>query len=393
MLNGIYKHIKSKLFLLWGMMFVCLYAVPAFSDNLKAGQLLTSRLLDSDARYENAEKEYLISYLSTSPNNELVTVFGRIAIPKGTAPESGYPVLSWGNGTTGMAPQCSPSLDNNPDREAYLNAALAKGYAVLRTDYARWGADGPRLELNGQSNANNIADIVPAAHQLPEKLANEWVVVGHSLGGGAALWTASLPPNEKYPLKGAVALAPVGPGVLKFIESAAEGSAPKEAQFFIAVTVLGAKATDPSIDINKLADSSILPQFEAAQHLCVGELAALKPLPQGQYLKEGADLNKVKQFLLAQDPSSLKLNVPVLVIQGSEDKTTVTPETTKQMVQKLCNNGNNVLYKEYAGQSHRSVIAASKHNTFDFIQKISSPELINDTAKENGLLDCEASKL
>ncbi|EJD6671894.1 alpha/beta hydrolase [Providencia rettgeri] len=389
MLNGIYKHIKSKLFLLWGLMFAFLYAIPAVSENLKAGQLLTSRLLDSNTRYENAEKEYLVSYLSTSPNNEPVTVFGRIAIPKGTAPENGFPVLSWGNGTTGVAPQCSPSLDNNPDRDAYLNAALANGYAVLRTDYARWGADGPRLELNGQSNANNIADIVSAAHQLPENLANEWVAVGHSLGGGAVLWAASLPPNKKYPLKGAVALAPVGPGVLKFIESSAEGTAPKEAQFFITVTVLGAKATDPSIDINKLVDDSILPQFDAAQRLCVGELAALKPLSQGKYLKEGDDLDKVKQFLSAQDPSSLTLNVPVLVIQGSDDKTTVTPETTKQMVKKLCQNGNTVLYKEYAGQSHRSVIDASKKNTFDFIQKMGFSESINDTGKENGLLGCQ----
>ena len=89
------------------------------------------------------------------------------------------------------------------------------------------------------------------------------MVMGHSEGGGAALWAAALGPEaaKGCALKGAIALAPVGPGVLKLISDLANGTdtraafpliAPEVAAYLAAATVLGAQASDPAIDIDKL---------------------------------------------------------------------------------------------------------------------------------------------
>jgi len=240
---------------------------------------------------------------------------------------------------------------------------------VLRTDYEGWGADGPRPLLNGKSNANAIADIVSASHTLTDGLSDDWIVVGHSEGGGAALWTAGTKEQvaEKYNLKGAIAIAPTGPGVLKFMNSAKNGgSVPQAAQFFVGVTVLGAQASDPTIDLHALVADPMMPQVDAARTSCnTGQLPQLQP---GEYLKAGDAYDQVANFLTAQDPSALEMQVPVAIIQAERDQTTVTPETTQQMVGSLCGHGSDrsIQYTHYPAEDHRSVIGASQEDAFTY---------------------------
>lgn len=167
-----------------------------------------------------------VTYASTSFKGGPTTIFGQIALPSTPPPDGGYPVVSWGYGTTGFAPQCAPSLTNNAQYDQYLNEWVKRGYAVLRTDYEDWGANGPRLVLNGRSNANAIADIVTSAHAATNTLGDDWISIGKSEGGGAALWTAGLFDSigdGRCPLKGAIAIAPTGPGVQKFMDDIVYG--------------------------------------------------------------------------------------------------------------------------------------------------------------------------
>ena len=93
---------------------------------------------------------------------------GTVSVPKGRAPKGGWPVISWGHGTTGIADACAPSRDSasNPAHGlidyAYplLQRWLKAGYAVVRTDYQGLGTPGahpyrhrPRCDQRGADPA------------------------------------------------------------------------------------------------------------------------------------------------------------------------------------------------------------------------------------------------
>ncbi|MGA6205592.1 hypothetical protein ACPESR_12655 [Nocardia testacea] len=173
--------------------------------------------------------------------------------------------------------------------------------------------------------------------------------------------------SGKYNLKGAIAIAPTGPGVLKFMNNVKDGRpVPQPAQFYVGVTVLCARASDPTIDLDALVADPMMPQVEAAITSCDTEhLPQLRP---GEYLKAGDAYDKLADFLTAQDPSALNMHVPVSVIQAERDESTVTPETTEQMVRSLCGHDGepSVHYTQYPGESHSSVIGKSREEAFTF---------------------------
>jgi hypothetical protein len=317
----------------------------------------------------DASRNLVISYVSTSFDGSNAIVAGQVAIPRTPPPAGGYPVMGWASGATGLAPQCAPSMVGNPTRDAFLNEWVKRGYAVVRTDYAGWGAFGPVPDLHGRSNAENLIDAVTAAHSIDARLSNDWLAVGHSKGGGAVLWVAGLPDRTdgRYPLKGTIAIAPTGPGVLKFMSGVMKGEPVAQSALpFVALTVMNAKALNPTIHVKDLAWPSLQPHLVALESACVSHLFSMPPLPPGPYLKAGAAYDEYARLLAAQDASALTLRVPVSIIQAENDETTVTPETTAQMVRSLCARGASVRFRQYPGQKHRSVIPASQDDAFDF---------------------------
>ncbi len=341
-------------------------ALPG-TQQLQPGQLLTARTSSQNA-LPDASENILISYISTSFDGKNTVVFGQVSIPRTPVPAGGYPVVSFASGTTGFAPQCAPSLTQGY-ANGYLNEWLKRGYAVVRTDYEGWGAASPRPIMHGKSNANGIVDIVAAAHSLRDKLSNDWIVLGHSEGGGAALWTAGRPGTTegKYRLRGAIAVSPTGPGVLKFMNNALNGGYVYQGtQAYISVTVLAAQVVDPSIDLPDLVAKPMMPQVQAAKTACLAELTALPQLHRGEYLKPGTAYDKFIEFLLAQDASSLTMGVPVLIVQGEADNGPVSVDTTEQLIASLCSHNAAIDYRKYRGEGHGSVLGASKDDAFSF---------------------------
>ena len=336
---------------------------------LQPGQLLTAEPATEYPALNNANN-FLITYVSTSWNGHNTVVSGQIAVPKTPPPAGGYPVMSFGYGVRGQADNCAPSNALVGDRgnyDSFLNEWVKRGYAVLRTDYEALGTPGARSNGHGRSNANTIGDIVSAAHALSDKLSNDWVAVGHSQGGGAAVWTAGLKPvvGGKYTLKGAVAISPTGPGIPLFMDDVVNGKPVSDgAQGFIPIVVLSAKVIDPTIDLSSLVTPQMQPTFDAMRTLCtVPPIAGLQP---GQYLKPGPSYDAVAKFARAQDPSFLEIKVPLSIVQGLSDETTVTPESTRAMVKSLCSRSALINYKEYAGQTHRGVIPVAQEDILGF---------------------------
>lgn len=140
-------------------------------------------------------------------------------MPRSFANVSGIPVVGFAHGTSGITPDCAPSHTRNIWYQYFAPFVLAlQGYAVVGTDYAGLGVP---FDANNRSiphqwgahpaGANDVIYSIQAAQQAwPDKLSDEFVIMGHSQGGGVA-WGAAqrqaLRPVKGY--LGAVAASPV----------------------------------------------------------------------------------------------------------------------------------------------------------------------------------------
>ncbi|MDH6243862.1 lipase family protein [Mycobacterium sp. OTB74] len=131
-------------------------------------------------------------YRSTSGvTGQPVNVGGVFAVPKGTPPNGGWPVVSVGHATTGLDHGCGPSL--RPDLMGYTSTVtglLQKGLAVAMSDYEGLDDEGTHAYLEPYSAAYNLIDATRAAAHLFPDVSSNWAALGGSQGGQAA-WAAN----------------------------------------------------------------------------------------------------------------------------------------------------------------------------------------------------------
>ena len=79
-------------------------------------------------------------YRSTSAKGEPVAVSGVVSVPEGEPPVGGWPVISWGRGTTGMADDCAPSRSLVDQQTGIYTASMDQATADLVDDPPRSAA-------------------------------------------------------------------------------------------------------------------------------------------------------------------------------------------------------------------------------------------------------------
>ncbi|MEV5649804.1 lipase family protein [Nocardia sp. NPDC052254] len=347
-----------------------------------AGELLTSAPLTSGAALPSAASTRLITYRSDDAQGRPIVVSGTVAVPKSPPPKDGWPVLSWAHGTTGYADTCAPSVDT-PDGldhdylgpvDSILDTWVAKGYAVVQTDYEGLGTPGGHTYINGTSEANTVTDIVRAARTLDTSIGKNWVVAGHSQGGQATLFTAQNAAQRapELDLKGAISIAPGGVGLsstVDYVRGNRPGAAAAEA--FLPLILLGAQAADPAIDPDRLLTAQAAPLLTAGRTGCLAQIRAVPPVPPERVFAPDADVRPLTEYLDRQDPSRVVPSVPTMIAQGTVD-TAVAKPGTDALVKTLCDKGVQVDYRVYDGQDHRGSVPASLSDAQDFADQVLS---------------------
>lgn len=348
---------------------------------LHAGQLLTARPLATTASVPGAETR-LITYVSDDSHGDPIVVSGTVAVPKSPPPDGGWPVISWAHGTTGYADTCAPSVDT-ADGLAHdylgpvtsmLGTWVARGYAVVQTDYQGLGTPGGHPYVDGTSEANTVTDIVRAARELDPGIGTKWVVIGHSQGGQAALFTAQDAPQRapELDLLGAVAIAPGGVGMTQVVDLVRTGGPEVDAaQAFLPLLVLGAAVVDPSVDPDEVFTPQAHPLLATARTACIAQIRQIPPLGPGRMFTPKANLAALRDYLGRQDPIALTPRVPVMIAQGSAD-TAVTQRGVDALAKSLCGKGIAVDYRVYAGQDHRGAITASLPDVQAFVHTVTA---------------------
>ncbi len=304
---------------------------------------------------------YRVLYVSTTVANAPTPVTGLVMVPKTPPPAGGYPVVSWGHGTNGMADSCAPSLAPD-DAVPQINMLLAKGWEVTASDYQGEGTPGLLPYIAGDSAARNTLDIVRAARNLPAAHASDnYVVWGHSEGGQTAMFTLHIGPTyaPELHMKGVVAGAP--PSQFNLIYSFLKTS-PYRYYLLMAAGGLNVAYGDAAAPL--------------AQVLTPKGLSDVADLDKGcsDYLSQQlgtVDISTVtkadpftiplwKTALEKNDPQQFtaKSSVPLLMIQGGNDEQ-IPVASTLILANHLCGLHQDLERWVYPGQSHAGVIGPS----------------------------------
>ncbi len=295
-------------------------------------------------------------YRSTNVKGEPIPVSGAIFIPSGPAPAGGRHIIAWAHPTSGVAPDCAPSL--YPDRAGLiwnLNDMLSEGYIVVATDYPGLGTDGVHPYLIGESAGRAVLDSVRAARNLSQNTAsNRFAVWGHSEGGHAALFTGELAARyaPDLALVGVAAAAPATYLVDLFEDDA------KTEQDLIAMALLSWTRME-NIQPATIVEPAVMSAFKQTALGCLTSIAQFealeksdKPLQKERFLKiDPTTTEPWKGIMVRNSPGQAPAGAPVFIAQGSAD-TTVDPQVTKRFAKLLCSQGVKVNWVELPGVSH-----------------------------------------
>jgi pimeloyl-ACP methyl ester carboxylesterase len=197
------------------------YSVPNGTAHFSPGTLIKLQE-DANSTAYTLPPNTAISrfiYQSKNLNGDLVPVSGYILWPLSPRKQSdGYQVVAWAHGTVGVAAECAPSHFRNLWQHFLAPYQLAlQGYVVVATDYAGLGVSSDSTGksivheyMASPAAANDVIYSVQAARQAFPQLSKEFVVVGHSQGGGAAWGVAQKRTYDEIDgYLGAVAVSPV----------------------------------------------------------------------------------------------------------------------------------------------------------------------------------------
>lgn len=317
---------------------------------------------------------YRVLYLSQTPLNTPQVVSGLMLMPDGVKPAAGYPVITYGHGTTGMADSTAPSRTTFGMSE--ILGWITKGYIVSATDYAGLGMPGLHPYLVGEVAAYSMLDAARAALRFCDvslgfrtpSAANQIILAGHSQGGQAALFAQQAWPRYASELKvlGTIAYAPVselrklvttmsndraalvGPATLTMYAYSQYYGGPVNLESWLKepyTTELPARAE--SRDILSL---SLWLGFNPEKVFEPTLLADIRT-------ENWTDAQPWTGYLDANTPGNFTSDIPVLVIQGQKDLI-IPPDTSRRLMLRLCGKGTQTHLSTYPNAGHSVVNTA-----------------------------------
>ncbi|MBU8809704.1 alpha/beta hydrolase family protein [Mycolicibacterium goodii] len=345
----------------------------------RAGALIASVPLDPALSVTGAERAYRILYSTVDQHDSPAVSTAAVFVPRGQAPEGGWPVIAWAHGTVGLGDDCAPSAQPRSVRDdEYLTHWLDQGYAVVGSDYAGLGTPGLMSYLNSLATAHSVVDSVIAMHEMDLPLSPEWAIVGQSQGGGAAVnsarWATEFSRGTGLDYRGVVAT-----GTPFNVESIVKQAGPDmalppdlgpAANSYTAYILAGFREARPDIDVNSVLTPAGLDAVAKAETLCKPQLdEALAAMNPTDFFRAPlATLPGVDAALDAYmgTPTS-GYDRPIFLGVGMRDRD-VPPNLTLQLDDALRSNGQNVTLKVYPDEDHSGTVLASLPDSTPFLR-------------------------
>jgi pimeloyl-ACP methyl ester carboxylesterase len=350
------------------------YTPPRSLPAGRHGALIRARRLTGSAVLAAASINELLLYRSIGVDGRPTAMSGTVAIPKGTPRRAGWPVISWGHATVGLADRCAPTRSDvlGGYERPLLSRWLRAGFAVVRTDYEGLGTPGVHPDLVGISEAHAMLDMVRAAHAFAPALNLRAVALaGHSVGGHAALWSAAKAPayTPELRIRATVAFAPSSHLGEQAAALHALTTPSGDLGAVAAVIVRGAQAADAGLHVARLLSPRGRALAPAVLDDCLPQLAAgpFNGVAPADLFKPDANLSRLVAFLSANDPERLSFHTRVRIEQGTADPI-VFPALTDQLAHGFASRGLPVAYKRYAGVDHFGLVHAAADDVTAYLE-------------------------
>jgi hypothetical protein len=313
----------------------------------------------------------------------IITVSGIVFFPAGKPPRGGWPVIAWAHGTTGIADVCAPSLQprSSRDRE-YLAGWLAKGYAIVATDYQGLGTPGVHPYLQFRAEGYSVLDSLRAAlKQFPELSRRKLITMGQSQGGEGSIAAAYLAPRyaPELDIGGTVATGVVAHtqniGAARqvkitglYVDEDNPGNSAFEALWFLGT----AGSIDPAtITPEAYYTDNGLTMTRQATKACFRDLVGYAVKNDirraSMYRRSSAEL----EAMVGQrtDFPDVRIETPVFVGTGAAD---IDARATKQFnfASAMCAAGTKVDMHYYAGADHSGAVQRSFADGLAFVQAV-----------------------
>jgi len=357
------------------------------------GTIPRSEPLDERQALRGAADNVRLLYTSTEGlgGSAITAVSGVLYLPRGDAPEGGWPLMAWTHGTVGIADICAPSWDGRQQQDMdYLNFWLGQGVAVVASDYQGLGTPGTHPYLATRPAAYSNLDIIRAVQGAGYPVSSGVVVIGQSQGAGAAVATASYAPDyaPDVDIRGVVATGVpyFSPAALVALNESRPPDQPDPmlAYNFLAMTL--AEQIEPGFLMREYVSDEAWPIVSMVTNACHKEMRART---------ETAGLSYNRAF--KQTPSDvlgrvfaqmgfpdMSIAAPIFLGTGARDRD--TPQHMQAaFMRDACAAGTVVGAHLYTELDHKQVVPGSTGESLTFVQAV----FAGDAIKGN----CDASPL
>lgn len=314
-----------------------LYAVPEPLPDAPHGTLLRYQAI-TPTLAEGAES-WRVMYLSESLQGEPIAVTGTVIVPTGTAPDGGWPVLTLGHGTTGIADECAPSKDPRASEMGLMGTAVDRGWMVAMSDYEGLGTPGRHPYLVGPSQGRGVVDAVLAADALPgAERSDQVMIAGYSQGGHAALWANEVA-GEWAPELDVVGTFAGAPATEIDVILGVAPTLPAVGGFVFMI-VAGYEAAYPEADPALFLTDAGVSRLDAVDTGCTGDVFDAVSAPPAEELirPDGAASEPWAELAAANNPGQVAVDAPVLIIHSDGDQV-VPVGLTATLEGRMCEGG------------------------------------------------------
>ena len=281
-----------------------------------------------------------IEYTSTSGITDGRTqVTGTVFVPQGTPPQGGWPIIAYAHATTGIKPECGPSLSPTLMRSSNTISVLVKaGYVVTAPDYQGLGLDTTyHPYLDSTTAGYNVIDAVKATRRLVPDASDRWVGIGLSQGG-QAVWAANELAAEYgggLSLLGTASLSPAA-DITGFADAAADGRLTNEQAPALPLILESLKQAHPELNLDDFRRGIVKDKWDvlmACQGPQVGERSRVTDeiTPDDLRPSTPAAVDTLRDYLRDMSVTHSRTAAPMLVIFGGADALVPTPWTDRAL--------------------------------------------------------------
>jgi alpha-beta hydrolase superfamily lysophospholipase len=269
-----------------------------------------------------------IQYTSTSGvTGGLTEVTGSVFVPLGVPPEGGWPIVAYAHATTGIKPECAPSLSSTLLRTSNTVAALVKAkFVVVVPDYQGLGLDTMyHPYLDSTTAGYNVIDAVKATRRLVPDASDRWVAIGLSQGGQAT-WAANELAAEYgggLALLGTASLSPAA-DVTGFADAAAAGQLTKEQAPALPLILESLRQEHPDLNLDDYRRGIVKDKWDVLM-ACQGPQAGERNrvtdeiTPDDLRPSTPQNVDALRGYLQKMSLPHKPASAPMLVIYGGKD--------------------------------------------------------------------------